>query len=180
MRATRPPLVLAPALIATLLLLLPGVGPAGAQVARQDQPAGVAPPPDNVFPIPVPYEVSFSDDWHNCRGDGCSRQHKGNDILADAGSPAVAVESGTIIKVDNTDDGLGGLTLWLRGESGVAYYYAHNSENLVAEGQPVTRGQPIARVGATGNAAGGPSHIHFQINVCGETSSDEPCTVNPY
>jgi hypothetical protein len=61
----------------------------------------------------------------------------------------------------------------------VAYYYAHNSANLVARGQRVARGQQIARVGHTGNARTTPPHIHFQINVCGEMSSDEPCTVDP-
>ena len=65
----------------------------------------------------------------------------------------MAVEPGVIAKVDDTDDGLGGLTVWLRGTSGVTYYYAHNAENLVVEGQEVAQGQMIARVGRTGNAA---------------------------
>jgi predicted chitinase len=154
--------------------------PVAAQAAPPAQPAAPAQPPtDNVFPVPLPYEVSFSDSWHACR-DGCARQHKGNDLMADEGAPAVAVEAGVIAKVDDTDDGNGGLTVWLRGDSGVAYYYAHNAENLVSEGQRVGRGQMIARVGRTGNARTTPPHIHFQINLCGETSSDEPCTVNPY
>ncbi|HEY2998523.1 MAG TPA: peptidoglycan DD-metalloendopeptidase family protein, partial [Acidimicrobiales bacterium] len=142
-------------------------------------PAAPAPPADNVFPVPAPYEVHFSDDFHACR-DGCSRRHKGNDVLADEGAPLVAVESGVIAKVQSTDTGLGGLTVWLRGDSGVAYYYAHNSENLVTEGERVTRGQTIARVGHTGNARDTASHVHFQINVCGDLTSDEPCTINPF
>ena len=137
------------------------------------------PPADNVFPIPVPYAVTYTDDWHACR-DGCSRQHKGNDLMADEGVPVVAVESGVIIRANDTDQGLGGITLWLKGDSGVAYYYAHNVQNLVAEGQRVARGQMIARVGRTGNARATAPHVHFQINLCGETSSAEPCTVDPY
>ncbi len=154
---------------------------AGAQAppAPDSEPTPVEPPADNVFPVPLPYEVSFADSWHACR-DGCSRQHKGNDLMAAEGTPAVAVEAGTIAKVDNTDDGLGGLTVWLLGDSGVAYYYAHNAENLVAQGQRVSRGQMIASVGRTGNARTTPPHIHFQINLCGEMSSDEPCTVDPH
>ncbi|MGH9233233.1 MAG: peptidoglycan DD-metalloendopeptidase family protein [Acidimicrobiales bacterium] len=154
---------------------------AGAQAPEAPGPVDTPaePPADNVFPVPMPYTVDFDDTWHACR-DGCRRQHKGNDLLTDEGNPAVAVETGVIAKVDNIDDGLGGLTVWLRGDSGVAYYYAHNSENLVAEGDRVARGQTIARVGRTGNAATTPPHIHFQINVCGELSSSEPCTVDPY
>jgi hypothetical protein len=162
-------------------LLLGGVASgAGAQPPPADPaPTPVEPPADNVFPVPLPHEVSFSDSWGACR-DGCDRRHKGNDLMADEGVPAVAVEAGTIAKVDDTDDGLGGLTVWLRGDSGVAYYYAHNSQNLVVEGQRVARGQMIARVGHTGNARTTPPHIHFEINVCGRLSSAEPCTVNPH
>ena len=153
-----------------------------AATAAAQAPAGPAPaepPTDNVFPVPLPYEVDVADSWGACRDD-CERRHKGNDLMADEGTPAVAVEAGVIAKVDDTDDGLGGLTVWLRGDSGVAYYYAHNAENLVAEGQRVARGQTIARVGHTGNARTTPSHIHFQINLCGELTSDEPCTVDPH
>jgi putative chitinase len=136
-------------------------------------------PPGNTFPVPAPHDVSFSDSWHACR-DGCRRQHKGNDLMAAEGTPVVAVESGVIARVDNRDDGNGGLSVWLLGDSGVAYYYAHNSANLVVPGQPVARGQVIARVGHTGNARTTPPHIHFQVNTCGELSSAEPCTVDPH
>jgi predicted chitinase len=154
-------------------------GPPSSASRAEDVPVRVPPPADNVFPVPLPYEVAFDDTWHACR-DGCSRRHKGNDLMVGEGSPAVAVESGVIARVDNTDDGNGGLSLWLRGDSGVAYYYAHNSQNLVTVGQRVGRGQLIARVGHTGNARTTPSHIHFQMNLCGSLSSSEPCTVDPH
>jgi predicted chitinase/murein DD-endopeptidase MepM/ murein hydrolase activator NlpD len=136
-------------------------------------------PVGNAFPVPAPYEASFSNDWHACR-DGCRRQHKGNDIFADEGTPIVAVEPGVIARVDGTDDSNGGLSIWLVGDSGVAYWYAHNSANYVTEDQRVGRGQMIGRVGHTGNARTTPPHIHFQVNRCGALSSSEPCTVNPF
>ncbi|HZA76773.1 MAG TPA: peptidoglycan DD-metalloendopeptidase family protein [Acidimicrobiales bacterium] len=136
-------------------------------------------PPTNAFPVPAPYKASFSDDWHACR-DGCRRQHKGNDVFADEATPIVAVEPGVIAKVDGTDDSNGGLSIWLLGDSGVAYWYAHNSANYVTVGQRVGRGQLIGRVGHTGNARTTPSHIHFQVNRCGELNSAEPCTANPF
>src|SRR5690606_19391691 len=132
----------------------------------------------NAFPVPAPFDVSYADGWHDCR-DRCSRRHKGTDVMADEGTPLVAVESGVIAKVDDTDDGRGGLNLWLRGDSGVAYYYAHNAENLVRDGDRVEPGDVIARVGRTGNARATPPHVHVQVNLCGDLSSAEPCTVNP-
>ena len=154
-------------------------GAAPAPDVAAGAPARRLPAADATFPVPLPFPASVSDGWHACR-DGCRRQHKGNDIFAPEGAPAVAVESGVIAKVDQTDDGLGGLTVWLRGDSGVTYYYAHNSANLVREGERVARGQPVARVGHTGNARTTPAHIHFQVNLCGRLDSDEPCTVDPY
>ena len=154
-------------------------GAAPAPDVAAGAPARRLPAADATFPVPLPFPASVSDGWHACR-DGCRRQHKGNDIFAPEGAPAVAVESGVIAKVDQTDDGLGGLTVWLRGDSGVTYYYAHNSANLVRVGERVARGQPVARVGHTGNARTTPAHIHFQVNLCGRLDSDEPCTVDPY
>jgi hypothetical protein len=168
-------------LAACSALLVTSLLPADAEMGRAPQDPGglLTVPGGNTFPVPAPYDVSYSDSWHACR-DGCSRQHKGNDLMAAEGTPVVAVESGVIAKVDGTDDGNGGLSVWLLGDSGVAYYYAHNSANLVVADQRVARGQQIARVGHTGNARTTPPHIHFQINRCGELSSAEPCTVDPY
>jgi murein DD-endopeptidase MepM/ murein hydrolase activator NlpD len=167
-------------------LVLAGLGasllPSPASAAPPDPeplPDAAVVPPINSFPVAAPYEASFSDDWHACR-DGCRRKHKGNDIFAPEGAPIVAVEPGVIAKVDGTDDSNGGLSIWLVGDSGVAYWYAHNSANYVTAGQRVGRGQLIGRVGHTGNARTTPSHIHFQINRCGELSSSEPCTVDPF
>ena len=169
------------AAVAAALVLAGLATGAGAQAPAEPPaaPRAVQPPADNVFPIPTPYEVTYSDSWHACR-DGCARPHKGNDLMADEGVPVVAVESGVIVRANPTEQGLGGITLWLKGDSGVAYYYAHNVQNLVAEGQRVARGEMIARVGRTGNARSTAPHVHFQMNLCGETSSAEPCTVDPH
>jgi hypothetical protein len=65
------------------------------------------------------------------------------------------------------------------GDDGHFYYYAHNSENLVAEGDVVVAGQAIALVGNTGNARTTPPHVHLGISVGGSTFS-EARAVNPY
>ena len=115
------------AAVAAALVLAGLATGAGAQAPAEPPaaPRAVQPPADNVFPIPTPYEVTYSDSWHACR-DGCARPHKGNDLMADEGVPVVAVESGVIVRANPTEQGLGGITLWLKGDSGVAYYYAHN------------------------------------------------------
>lgn len=53
---------------------------------------------------------------------------------------------------------------------GVLTGYAHNSLNLVQKGDSVTEGQPIGRVGQTGNASGQSLkelHLHFFVKVNG-------------
>ena len=45
--------------------------------------------------------------------------------------------------------------------NGTQTLYAHNSRNVVKEGQTVTRGQLIGYVGSTGKSTG--SHVHFEI-----------------
>jgi murein DD-endopeptidase MepM/ murein hydrolase activator NlpD len=120
-----------------------------------------APPSGGVCPVKGP--VRIGQGWGAPR-DGGRRRHQGIDLLAPAGTPLVAVTSGTITRLSNTDRGHGGISLWLRDRRGTAYYYAHNQHNLVHLGQPVKTGQQLARVGATGNAHGGPPHLHLQIH----------------
>jgi murein DD-endopeptidase MepM/ murein hydrolase activator NlpD len=115
---------------------------------------------------PVKGPVRIGQGWGAPR-DGGRRRHQGIDLLAGAGTPLVAVASGTITRLNNHDQGRGGISLWLRDAHGTAYYYAHNQHNLVRLGQRVQAGQLLARVGSTGNAKGGPPHLHFQIHPYG-------------
>jgi len=124
-------------------------------------PQNPTPPAGGVCPVKGP--VRIGQGWGAPR-DGGRRRHQGIDLLAPAGTPLVAVTSGTITRLSNTDRGRGGISLWLRDRRGTAYYYAHNQHNLVHLGQPVKTGQQLARVGATGNAHGGPPHLHLQIH----------------
>jgi murein DD-endopeptidase MepM/ murein hydrolase activator NlpD len=114
-----------------------------------------------VCPVKGPVEIGQG--WGAPR-DGGRRRHQGIDLLAPAGTPLVAVVSGHITRLSRVDRGRGGISLWLRDRRGTAYYYAHNQHNVVHLGQPVRARQVIARVGATGNARGGPPHLHFQIH----------------
>jgi len=112
---------------------------------------------------PVRGPVHIGQGWGAPR-DGGRRRHQGIDLLAPAGTPLVAVADGTITRASDVERGRGGITLWLRDHRGTSYYYAHNQRNLARARQRVRRGQVIALVGATGNARGGPPHLHFQIH----------------
>ncbi len=127
-----------------------------------------------VFPVGEPY--SFIDSWGFPRMTGTEYQHghQGTDIMADFGTPLFAVERGVVIRVGN--DVLGGQKLWVKGQSGTYYYYAHLQAFVegVGEGTPVEAGDVIGFVGDTGNAKGGAPHLHFQVHPGGGPP------VNPY
>jgi hypothetical protein len=125
---------------------------------------------------PVAGPVSFHDDFGDPRSGG--RRHQGNDLFAAYGTPIVAIENGVIFHTDATPVGLGGIDIWLRGDSGTTYYHAHDSANLVTVNERVTVGQVIAYVGDTGNAQGGPSHLHFEIHPAGGPAIDPYPTVS--
>jgi murein DD-endopeptidase MepM/ murein hydrolase activator NlpD len=118
-------------------------------------------------PVAAPH--SFINDWGFPRSGG--RTHEGNDIMAAMGAPVVAIATGTI-----TYAGVGesaGNWLILSDEDGNEYWYMHNRENLVTRGR-VKVGEQIATVGDTGNAIGGPPHVHFEYHPGGGGP------VNPY
>ncbi|HEX5094755.1 MAG TPA: M23 family metallopeptidase, partial [Acidimicrobiia bacterium] len=63
--------------------------------------------------------------------------------------------------------GLGGNSIWLTTDDGNAYYYAHldgfAGEFDANNQRRVVKGEIVGYVGNTGNAAGGPTHTHFEI-----------------
>lgn len=85
--------------------------------------------------------------------------HNGIDILAPKGENVVASENGTI-KYCGFDASYGNMVI-IKHEEKNYTIYAHCSELLVKEGENVTRGQKIAKVGSTGKSTG--PHVHFSI-----------------
>jgi murein DD-endopeptidase MepM/ murein hydrolase activator NlpD len=125
-----------------------------------------------VFPVQGPN--SFVDTWGAPRSGG--RTHKGTDIMTARNTPIVAVTNGVIRKTNPTDAGLGGITIYLTGDDGNVYYYAHLSsiESGIKAGVRVDIGQVIGYAGNTGNASGGAVHLHFEIRPGGGAA------INPY
>jgi murein DD-endopeptidase MepM/ murein hydrolase activator NlpD len=107
---------------------------------------------------PVAGAHHFVYDWLDPRPGG--RLHHGLDMVAAAGTPLVAVENGTVYSLNSHY--LGGIGLYLRGDSTDIYYYAHMSGYNVSEGQRVGRGQVIGWVGNSGNAVIPHLHLGYQ------------------
>jgi len=120
---------------------------------------------------PVAGAHSFRDSWLEPRPGG--RKHHGVDMIAATGTPLVAIESGHIWSM--SWHYLGGNGIYVRGNSGDIYYYAHlhSFASGMSQGVRVDRGQVIGYVGDTGNATGTP-HLHL-----GYQPGGGPLT-NPY
>lgn len=94
--------------------------------------------------------------------EGGRRRHRGVDILAQRGTPALAASDAVVSRVQNT--AVGGRVVWLSDERRNArIYYAHLDRQYVRPGQHVSAGDTVGFVGNTGNARTTPPHLHFGI-----------------
>lgn len=93
--------------------------------------------------------------------------HLGIDMAAPTGSNVYASASGTVL-ISAWHYSYGYYILIDHG-NGTATLYAHNSQLLVSEGQSVSQGQLIAKVGSTGSSSG--PHLHFEVRVGGKTQN---------
>lgn len=114
--------------------------------------------------IPVLFGVrvtSLEDTWGDARSSG--RTHEGIDIMAPRGTLIVSPTDAIVTTVENS--GNGGIHVFTANPGGERYYFAHLdgfAKGLV-EGQALRAGDLIGYVGNTGNASGGPTHLHFGI-----------------
>jgi len=98
--------------------------------------------------------------------------HAGTDVAAPCGRVMYAASSGTVqyagwnggygnyIRIDHG----GGLT--------TAYGHIQSGGILVQSGQPVSAGQPIAKIGSTGASTG--CHLHFEVRQNGASTDPVP------
>jgi len=91
--------------------------------------------------------------------DGHEAMHKGVDIAGQEGSQVMAVATGVVTRAGPVS-GYGNLVEINHG-NGYSTRYAHNEAVLVAVGDMVTRGQPVALMGSTGRSTG--PHVHFEV-----------------
>ena len=139
--------------------------------ARVAQIAPVVPAGTRNLFCPVNGPVSFTDTYGAPRSGG--RKHQGVDMFAPMRTPAAAIVDGTLTRREEST--LGGLSVYLRGNDGTEYFYTHLAAYAdVAPGQKVSAGRTIGYVGDTGNAKGGPPHLHFEIRTNGVPINPTP------
>ena len=137
----------------------PAAAPAGG--------AGGGSAPGSSCILERPY--SYVDTWGAARSGG--RSHQGTDVMAPHGARVYAFVNGVVSRESSSANG--GIQLYLQGDNGVEYFYAHLSGYAVSTGTRVRAGQLIAYNGQTGNAAATAPHVHFEVHLSGGP-------VNPY
>ena len=127
--------------------------------------------------LPRARSASFSDTWGAARAD--VGWHHGVDIFARLGSPVVAVADGVLFSVGWNTSAAGG--------SGSATGRATSSTTRTSHASPdrgrrreFRAGTVIAYVGNTGDAAGTPYHLHFEIHPASLLSLGYDGAVDPF
>lgn len=123
---------------------------------------------------PLPYSGVYLSSYYGYRYhpiDGDWRYHSGIDISMSGayGKNIIATRAGTVILSSlESESGTGyGNYIIIDHGDGYTSLYGHCSELLVSEGQTVSRGQIIAKVGSTGWSTG--PHLHFEVRYNGST-----------
>lgn len=93
-----------------------------------------------------------------------TKLHTGTDFGASYGTTIHAAASGVVV-IAGYMRGYGNAVVIDHG-GGVSTLYGHCSALLVTEGQAITQGDPIGRVGSTGYSTG--PHLHFEVRRDGQ------------
>jgi len=136
--------------------------------AAAPAPTGGGSAPGSSCILERPY--SYVDSWGAARSGG--RSHQGTDVMAPHGARVFAIVNGVVSRESSSTNG--GIQLYLQGDNGIEYFYAHLSGYAVAAGTRVRAGQLVAYNGQTGNARYTAPHVHFEVHPGGGTP------VNPY
>ena len=111
------------------------------------------------YTAPVSGAVSSPFGYREHPTTGTERFHYGIDLAAEEGAQIACFANGTVKAVGESSSY--GKYLIVTHADGAETLYAHCSAVTVSSGQAVTRGETIARVGATGMATG--PHLHFEL-----------------
>ncbi len=113
--------------------------------------------------FPVAGLATWSDDFRDPRYNPTPHYHQGNDIWADYGTPVRAPAAGV---AELTGEIVGGISVYVTTSDGTYYYMTHLAGFApdLRTGDTVAQGQVVGFTGTSGNAAGGPAHVHFEIH----------------
>lgn len=113
------------------------------------------------YPLPAEASVALSYGWHSNPSTGESRFHSGIDLLANPGTPVLAVAPGTVAFA-GPQANYGNLVI-VNHQGGRQTRYAHLADVNVSIGQTVKQGEILGTVGATGRPDTEKSHLHFEV-----------------
>jgi murein DD-endopeptidase MepM/ murein hydrolase activator NlpD len=103
------------------------------------------------------------------------RVHEGFDITGACGTRLVAARGGVVAKRGYDPALYGNYLLIDAAKTSQDYFYAHLIAPAEAgNGDRVRTGQEVGRIGQTGNAAGTPCHLHFEVHVHGRPIDPAP------
>jgi murein DD-endopeptidase MepM/ murein hydrolase activator NlpD len=128
----------------------------------------------HVFPVDGPHGTRGPiGDFGAPRSGG--RTHEGFDITGACGTPLDAARGGVVVKRGYDQRLFGNYLLIDARKTAQDYFYAHLiAPATVGKGDRVHTAQTVGRIGQTGNAAGTPCHLHFEIRVHGTPIDPEP------
>lgn len=152
-------------LISLLGLAFQPAAQPGSQAAKPFGLPFAEPPGPSTWLLVQPYgnTVGAYRQRHTVYGAG-QGIHFGVDFSARCGTPIVAIGDGTVSKVDALSHGAGPHNLMIDHPNGYASFYGHLLETpRLAPGQPVTRGQVVARVGDPDETCSSRPHLHLEI-----------------
>lgn len=120
---------------------------------------------DQVVTMPVLFGVKVSDLSPNF-GDPRpnNRTHEGEDIMATKDTPIVSPTAAVVLSIGTGASA--GNYVYTADPGGETFVYMHLDKFAegLAVGQALNAGSLIGYVGNTGDAAGGPAHLHFEIH----------------
>jgi len=122
---------------------------------------------------PVKTEVSFTSGY-GVRSDpfhAGAAMHPGIDLAGSYGTPIYATADGTVLRAGWNNGGYGNI-VEIDHRRGIATRYGHMSAVLVRDGEHVTRGEQIGRMGSTGRSTG--NHLHYEVRIDGRAVNPIP------
>ena len=112
-----------------------------------------------LWPLPGYYRLSSLFGYRIHPITGKAHSHTGIDIPAPSGTPILAAKSGQVV-TSGWHDSYGNYVVVDHG-NGNSTLYAHMSARSVSEGQMVSQGQEVGKVGTTGSSNG--NHLHYEV-----------------
>lgn len=115
------------------------------------------------MPVPPGYRITS---WFGDRDDpmnpGNLDTHHGMDFADVIGTPIFAAQDGeVVVSITEAQSGGFGNYIVIKHADGNYTGYAHLSERMKVQGDYVSKGQQIGKMGSTGNSTG--SHLHFSV-----------------